>query len=50
MVNLDILYTIELDRAKYKAGNIARILVDFSINKALLEAKDYENSIENSDY
>ena len=50
VVNPDMPWNSELDRAKYEAGNVARMLVDFPADKALLEAEDYENLIKDGDY
>jgi len=50
VANLDMHWFTELDRAKCKAGNVARRLADFPAGKALLEAEDHGSSIKDGDY
>ncbi|MCJ1456653.1 hypothetical protein MMC28_007015 [Mycoblastus sanguinarius] len=50
VVNPDLPWNTELDRAKCEAGNVARMLADFPAGKALLEAEDHGNLTKDGDY
>ena len=50
VVNPDMPWNTELDRAKCEAGNVARMLADFPAGKALLEAEDHGNLTKDGDY
>lgn len=50
VVNPNMPYMTELDRAKCTAGNVARMLADFPAGKALLEAENHGNPMKDGNY